>query len=267
MNVCWEGLEFDSPAGAFDSIAEFYDDDMGRTNPGKDIEFYTQQALEAGGPVLELGCGTGRITIPLLRAGCEVAGLDVSSGMLEVLRKKAAAELTSAESARLTLHRADMSGFELGRSFGSVLCPFSAFNYLVDESAVRSALNCISRHLRPGGRFVLDTFIPPEEVLRRPDDFVYLDYRRPRAGGTILQREKRIIKCPHAQVNLVVRTYSLFAPDGSLLRRFLTRERIRYYHPHQLGTDLSNFFALKWMGELSGQKGVLFAILGPVFCD
>ncbi len=239
MTGCWEKQTFDSPARVYDAISEFYDDDMGVTNPGADIAFYASQALAASGPVLELGCGTGRVSLPLVRAGCRVVGLDVSPRMLEALRRKADAVLDPQERTRLQVHCADMSGFELGAVFSLVICPFSAFNYLVEESAQRSALACISRHLKPGGRFVMDTFLPDPDVLLRSDDCVYLDYRRTRADGTVLQREKQILKNPSKQVNIVERTYTVMAANGSRSRTVVTRERIRYFYP----TDLQNILA------------------------
>ena len=234
MTDCWGTEQYDSPAAAFDIIAEFYDDDMGRTNPGDDIVFYTKHALAGSGPVLELGCGTGRISLPLVRAGCQVAGIDVSRRMLEALRCKADALLTSPERPQLKVFCADMRAFELHTRFPTVICPFSAFNYLVEDRELESALACIRKHLAPGGSFVLDTFVPDPAVLARPDDYVYLDYRRTRPDGTVLQREKRIRKNLSEQVNLVERTYTLLTSDGSLLRRVVTRERIRYFYPTQL---------------------------------
>jgi SAM-dependent methyltransferase len=234
MTGCWEKQDFDGPASVYDVISEFYDDDMGVTNPGTDIAFFTSQALGASGPVLELGCGTGRISLRLVQAGCRVVGLDASPRMLEVLRRKADMVLDPQERARLEVHCADMSGFELGALFPLVICPFSAFNYLVEDSAQLSALACISRHLKPEGRFVMDTFLPDHDVLLRSDDYVYLDYRRTRADGTVLQREKRIRKNPSKQINVVERTYTVIGPDGSLLRTAVTRERIRYLYPADL---------------------------------
>jgi len=239
MTDCWGTEQYDSPAAAFDIISEFYDDDMGRTNPGDDVVFYTKHALAGSGPVLELGCGTGRISLPLVRAGCEVAGIDISPRMLEVIRRKADALLTPPERARLRVFCADMRAFELDTRFPTVICPFSAFNFLVEDRELESALACIRRHLTAGGCFVLDTLIPDPEVLARPDDYVYLDYRRTRPDGTVLQREKRIRKNLSEQVNLVERTYTLLGPDGSLLRRLVTRERIRYFYPNQLTSLLT----------------------------
>lgn len=207
---------------------------MGLTNPGVDIAFYTRHALTASGPVLELGCGTGRITLPLVRAGCEVAGIDVSRRMLDALERKAAVLLGPQERGRLRVHCVDMRNFDLGTVFPIVICPFSAFNYVVEDREHELVLACIHRHLRARGIFVMDTFISHYDVLVRSDAHVYLDYRRDRGDGTVLQREKAIHKDLSVQVNLVERTYSVFGPDGSLMRRIVTRERIRYFFRHEL---------------------------------
>jgi len=73
----------------YDAIAELYDEDMGASAPAGDVEFYLAKARETSGRTLELGCGTGRITLPLAAAGCEVIGADRSLAMLGVLRRKA----------------------------------------------------------------------------------------------------------------------------------------------------------------------------------
>ncbi len=155
-------------------------------------------------------------------------------GMLESCERKAAALLTAAGRVLVFGALRDMSRFDLGRLFSIVLCPFSAFNYVVEDREHELVLACIHRHLRARGIFVMDTFISHYDVLVRSDAHVYLDYRRDRGDGTVLQREKAIHKDLSVQVNLVERTYSVFGPDGSLMRRIVTRERIRYFFRHEL---------------------------------
>src|SRR5437773_1998705 len=70
--------------------AEFYDQEFANRNT--EIPFYVKQAQLATGPVLEVGCGTGRLTLPIARAGIDITGMDVSQPMLEQARRKAEAE-------------------------------------------------------------------------------------------------------------------------------------------------------------------------------
>src|SRR4029077_8221826 len=107
----------------YDLTAEFYDEDMGRNTSGLDILWYVSLAAKAhatlGGPVLELGAGTGRITLPLAARGLTVWAVDRSRPMLaELLKKALAAELER----QLHLMTADIGLLKLNQAFAAVLC-------------------------------------------------------------------------------------------------------------------------------------------------
>jgi SAM-dependent methyltransferase len=218
---------------SYDLIAEIYDDDMGRNVGDDDVAFYVERCARAGGPVLELGCGTGRITLPLVRAGVTVTGLDLSAPMLERLAAKADAALTPAERARLDWRCADMARADLGRRFARVICPYSAFTYLVEPERRARALDGVRRHLAPGGRFVLDVFVPDRRIEALPEDHVHLDYRRALADGTVLERTKAIRRAEPG-VNVIARRYTVRDPSGAVRRRIETVDRIRLYEPDEL---------------------------------
>ena len=111
---------------AYDLIAEYYDFDMGMNAPKNDVEFYVNWAAGRFGPVLELGCGTGRITLPMVQAGCTVLGIDLSIPMLRQLKTKAEFILSSEELSRLSLCCMDMRQLALDASFSLIICPYSA---------------------------------------------------------------------------------------------------------------------------------------------
>lgn len=228
----------DPPAGeaafSYDLIADVYDDDMGRNVGGEDIAFYVDRCTGAGDePVLELGCGTGRITLPLVTSGRTVVGVDRSAAMLERLRAKADAVLTPAERSRLEWRRADMADCRLGRRFARVLCPYSAFTYLVDDERRARALAGVRRHLVPRGLFVLDVFVPDARVRAMPADHVYFDYRRRLDDGTELERTKQV-RSESARVNVITRHYAFFGAGGAVRTRITTVDRIRLYEPDEL---------------------------------
>jgi len=126
--------------------------------PGE-IDWWVRQAVASGGPVLELACGTGRVTWPIARAGVPIVGLDLGAGMLRVAESKRAAQPPEAsERARFT--HGDMTSFSLGETFALVIIPFRAFQALLTPEAQRSSLRCIHRHLHPSGRFIVDLFDP-----------------------------------------------------------------------------------------------------------
>jgi ubiquinone/menaquinone biosynthesis C-methylase UbiE len=123
-------------------------------NPSGDVAFYQALARETGGPVLELGCGTGRILIPMASDGIECVGLDASPEMLSVLRAKQ-------PPANLSLVEGRMERFDLGdRRFRLITAPFRAFSHLLDVNAQLACLACVRRHLAPGGLFAFDVFDP-----------------------------------------------------------------------------------------------------------
>src|SRR5262245_12593437 len=139
------------------SIAQSYDAEYAVIrDPSGDRAFYADLAREAGGPVLELGCGTGRVLLPIAREGLVVAcvGLDLSANMLDVLRAKGPPD-------NLSLVQASMTAFDLGEArFHLVFAAFRAFQHLCTVDEQLAALACVRRHLAPGGRFAFDVFAP-----------------------------------------------------------------------------------------------------------
>jgi SAM-dependent methyltransferase len=120
-----------------------------------DFGFWQAIAADAGGPVLELGCGTGRVLVPPARSGIEITGLDLSAEMLARCRAKLEAEPPEVRG-RVTLVEADMTSFDLGRRYAAITCPFGGFQQL---RTVEQQLACLDRcraHLLPRGRLVLD---------------------------------------------------------------------------------------------------------------
>ncbi len=240
--------------GPYDLIAEFYDEDMGLNNPGQDIGFYVQRAVRAGGNILELGCGTGRITLPLVRAGCRAVGLDLSMSMLLRLQCKAAASLLPEQRRELLCFCADMSAWALDESFALIICPFSAFTYLTEDKDRERMLDTVRRHLASSGVFILDLFVPSQEIIHLPDDHVFHDYRRKRQDGTWLERTKTIRKNTFNQTNLVCRTYRFLTSDGALLRSITTQSLIRYYLQKEMLQLLENagFAVTEQYGDFDG---------------
>ena len=124
-----------------------------------DVAFFVDAARESGGPVLEVGCGTGRVLLPTARAGIEITGLDASARMLGVLQARLADEAPETQ-ARVRLVEGDMRQFELGQSFALVTIPFRPFQHLVTVADQMACLTTIWRHLQPGGALILDLFNP-----------------------------------------------------------------------------------------------------------
>ena len=126
-----------------------------------DLALWEELASASGGPVLELGCGTGRVALHLARAGHEVVGIDVDAALAAELNARAEAERLAAGA-----ERADVVELDLERSFPLVLAPMQLIQLLPDETARRAALERVAAHLAPGGTFaaalVEDRHIPAD---------------------------------------------------------------------------------------------------------
>lgn len=139
--------------GAHAWIADLYD--AYATFAG-DLDFWTEEARATPGRVLELMCGTGRVSLPLLRAGVQLTSVDLSRPTLERLTRKAAAEGLAVD-----VRCADVSRLELDRrAFSLAILPFGSFSELVAPGAQEAALRAVRAHLRPGGRFVCALNVP-----------------------------------------------------------------------------------------------------------
>jgi len=111
-------------------LAEFYDSVV-PYRERQDVNFFVEMAQRSGGPVLELGCGTGRVLIPIAKSGIEIVRLDGSPRMLAVCREKLLRESEDVRAKVTDLVKGDMRSFELGRKFSLVTIPFRPFQHLL----------------------------------------------------------------------------------------------------------------------------------------
>lgn len=117
---------------------------------------------KVGHPVLELACGTGRLTIPIAQAGVEIVGLDLSPSMLAHARTKA-----KAAGVEIEFVEGDCRSFELGRKFALIFMAFNSMQHLHDYASLAALFGCVRKHLAEGGRFIFDVFNPKVEILAR----------------------------------------------------------------------------------------------------
>jgi SAM-dependent methyltransferase len=240
---------------SYNKIAEFYDEDMGKNSAGKDVAFYVQQCTGAQTLVLELGCGTGRISLALIKAGLEVVGIDTSLAMLRQLRSKAVDQLSSTERARLHYCQMDMCAFAFNVRFGFILCPFSAFFYLLDYASQVNVLAAIRSHLVQNGLFLLDIFIPDLKIMALPTGYIFHDYERTLADGRILRRTKTIHKTATLNVNFITRHYVFLDQTGREIQTITTEQRIHYHFPGELKSLLeqNGFDVIKILADFQNQ--------------
>jgi SAM-dependent methyltransferase len=140
---------------AYDAIAEVYD--PWSRSVTEDVRFYVDEAKRAGGPIVELAIGTGRIAVPTAAEGIRVIGVDSSPGMLEVCRR--AAELAGV-SELLDLRLGDLADPPVEERVRLVTCPFRSYLHLLDDGERLRALRAARELLVPGGRLAFDVFAP-----------------------------------------------------------------------------------------------------------
>jgi ubiquinone/menaquinone biosynthesis C-methylase UbiE len=207
--------------------ARFYDAAYGVSPQlGADVDFYRGLARETGGPVLELGCGTGRVLLEIARDGLACTGVDVSQAMLDVARSKA-----SRPAPRLV--RAAMQRFDLGgERFRLIFSAFRAFQHLY---TVEDQIRCLTRvrvHLAPGGRFAFDVFQPRLERLCLDEEPEEEDLRF-RHGDEEVVRYARVTRDRPAQLLHVTMRYERWR-DGRVVANEEARFQMRWFHRFEL---------------------------------
>ena len=140
---------------AYDAIARLYD--PWSVSVVEDVQFYVDLAVESGGPVVELGVGTGRIAVPTASAGIRVIGIDSSRGMLEVCAE-AAAQAGVAD--LVDLRVGDLREPKVDERVPLVTCPFRAFLHLRSDEERLATLRAVHRLLLPDGKLAFDVFAP-----------------------------------------------------------------------------------------------------------
>jgi SAM-dependent methyltransferase len=149
----------------WDAYAPFYDWENARTIGRRDVAFWRRLALSRGGPVLELGCGTGRVLAPVARTGVAVTGVDRSAAML----LRAQRQLRRVANGRAALVRADIRQLPFARRFALVMAPYGILQSLTRERDLTSTLEAVSRATLPDGLFAVDLV---------PDLTRWKEYRR-----------------------------------------------------------------------------------------
>ena len=143
-----------SGSAGWDDYAAFYDWENAQTMARRDIPFWRRTALASTGPVLELGCGTGRVTLPMARAGVTVVGVDLSEPMLRRARDRVRRARLGR---RARLVRGDIRALPFpSQRFSLVAAPYGILQSLLREADLNSTLNAVHDVLAPGGRLIVE---------------------------------------------------------------------------------------------------------------
>ncbi|RNB92246.1 class I SAM-dependent methyltransferase [Brevibacillus fluminis] len=211
------------------SWADYYDLTQ-RGVPG-DVPFYVETARKYGGDVLDLACGTGRVSIPLAEAGLEVTGMDLSSEMLTRAQVKAQ---EAGFSEQIAFLQGDMRKFELGKTFSVIMIPFRSFLHLLQIHEQMKTLSCIRRHLKPGGKLIMNVFVPKIEHLYEESEKMSLRSIFPLESGEQVAMWDYTRYDHFQQLSEVTRTYERLSPQGVVTEKVVGRFTLRYIFPTEL---------------------------------
>jgi SAM-dependent methyltransferase len=181
----------------YDAIAELYD--PWSRSVVEDVQFYVAEARKDGGPIVELGIGTGRIAIPIAHKVIHVIGIDSSREMLAACSMRAE---DAGVADRIELRLGDLRRPPIEEAVTLVICPFRSYLHLADDGERVEALQAARAALRPGGRLIFDVFAPT------PDDIA-------ETHGRWLEREPGIFERADWETETRTLTLSVRGREGA----------------------------------------------------
>ncbi|MGD2248939.1 MAG: class I SAM-dependent methyltransferase [Candidatus Methanofastidiosia archaeon] len=150
-----------------DPVVQYYDETLAMGSP-VEIGWFLDKVKEFGGPVLDIGCGTGRIALEIARKGYTVVGVDSSEGMLSIFKKKLFKEPEKIQK-RVSIYTGDMGSFDVNKKFQTILC-VDAFFHNVTVAEEIKCLQKVKTHLNFDGRFIFNIPNPNCEFLMKRAD-------------------------------------------------------------------------------------------------
>jgi SAM-dependent methyltransferase len=198
-----------------------------------DAEWYRRKAVESGGPVLELGAGTGRITIPIAEDGLSIYALDSDEGMRKAFQLKVNL-LPEDVRERIVLVGGDMRSFRLEQKFNLVIAPFRAFLHNLTSEDQKACLQSVYEHLRPKGRFAFNVFHPSLQYMANHAGALARVWRwegeyKLEDGSLLIRSEAGYYDTVRQRVHSLHR-YEHYGVDGDLKRTFLHRLELAYLY-------------------------------------
>ena len=213
-----------------------------------DVQFYIEEAGKAGSPILEIGCGTGRILLPIAESGVSIVGLDRAPAMLLLLRQKLA-KYSSDTQGRVELIEGDMRNFSLSRRFKLVTIPYRALLHLLTPKDQRQALLCIREHLTDDGHLIFNIFDPSLEIiaahlaplgsaLKKDSEFIHPD-----TGHRVIVWDTRQYD-PEQQVLEQYFIFEELDDEGKVIAKTYSPLTLRYVYRYEM----------RYLLELCGYK-------------
>jgi SAM-dependent methyltransferase len=202
-------------------LADGYDSWIPVDDVWSEDPWYERLVERADGPVLELGCGTGRPLLRWLAAGHDVEGVDASADMLAILHRHA-----DERGLAPVVHHGDFAPLALGRTYAAIVCPAGTFTLIDDADRAAEAVASYVRHLRPGGTLAVSLYGP--EMGGRP-----LTWRLRRTGTTADGRTIVVHEAVHhdagTHLQVAYNRVEAYDADGHLQDTWLRRQHLRLW--------------------------------------
>jgi len=215
-----------------------------------DLPYWLEVGRGAGGPVLEIACGTGRLLLPIRKAGVDIDGLDSSPAMIARLKERAR---TAGLEVRAEV--ADMRDFAMGRHYARIFCGFNGFAHCETIEDQLATLRCSLEHLEPGGALVIHMSYPGPAYWSEPEGKPVLEHEAPRPGGGKLQlwdtRRKDVVR---QRQDSDVEIWELDASERPVAaHKFSTHQRWVYRFELELLLRSAGFARFEFFGGFDGR--------------
>jgi SAM-dependent methyltransferase len=246
----------------YDRFARYYDLDLGEES--EDVDLYLGFAKRSGDPLLEVGCGTGRLLVPLALAGFRCTGVDISPSMLSLAKRKLEATGTDDTA---TLVRADARDLDLSARFRLAFIGLNSFMHFVTDDDQRKVLASILRHLDPLGTLVLDLPNPDSSLLGETNGQLVHEWTRtsPETGRLVTKMRSQRIDAGAQLLDLLF-LYDEIDGDG-LVRRTAVPFQLRYFYRRELelllrscGFDVEEVYGDYWFGAYTTESPKLIVV-------
>lgn len=218
-----------------DPIVKYYDETVG-TSGRYEIEWYLTKAHSFGGPILDIACGTGRMSILLAKEGHDVVAFDRSEGMLTRFHEKLSREPIEIKN-RVQIFQQNMDNFSYKEKFNTIICVDSFFHNLSEQEALK-CLKCVSQHLTSQGRFLFNVPNPNQEFLQKCLESqgkiwnIRNKYPLGNSGKTIIVEDASAADI-QAQLIFTKLRFTCFDSDGNIIERTESSWTTRYMYEDQ----------------------------------
>lgn len=236
----------------YDKIAHYYD--LTHADLTEDIDYILKLVGKTAVSLIELGCGSGRLLLPLARAGHHVTGIDNSAAMLARAQERLAAEPEAVQQ-RVSLIEADMTRFQTTTPpFTWAILPYNTFMHL-DSAQMSMALKQIARILGENGRLLIDLINPTALANTANDHLLTLEnsFTDPQTGHLVVQQSSSHLDETEQTLHITW-LYDASPPAGGPVQRIIAQAAYHYRYPHQLELLLhdAGFSLLTLTGDYAG---------------